>query len=146
MIVRLCLTWAAFVRWSFLRPWLKIPGHFHGPDAPCFPVAPLKPGESRRPVVIFSHGLAGNRALYSEHAAEIASHVRRVLYGGCGVWGGVAWSSVCSRLVRIRTCGIFFCCTSTLKLYDDALRRDSATKGVFQVLFFHLLHLSKAHA
>ncbi|CAM9150551.1 unnamed protein product [Scytosiphon promiscuus] len=48
-------------------------GHFHGPDAPCFPVAPVAPGERKRPMVIFTHGLGGNRSLYAEHGAAYAA-------------------------------------------------------------------------
>ncbi|CAM9457447.1 unnamed protein product [Ascophyllum nodosum] len=49
-------------------------GYFHNSEVPCFPVAPLTSGEGKRPLVIFSHGLGGNRAMYSTYAAEIASH------------------------------------------------------------------------
>eukprot|EP00904_Undaria_pinnatifida_P013309 jgi/Undpi1/9108/HiC_scaffold_26.g11566.m1 len=48
-------------------------GHFLAPGVPCFPAAALAPGESKRPLVIFSHGLGGNRGLYSALAAEMAS-------------------------------------------------------------------------
>ncbi|CAM9464950.1 unnamed protein product [Hapterophycus canaliculatus] len=48
-------------------------GHFHGPDAPCFPAAPVAQGERKRQMVIFSHGLGGNRSLYAEHGAAYAA-------------------------------------------------------------------------
>ncbi|CAM9163702.1 unnamed protein product [Pylaiella littoralis] len=48
-------------------------GHFYGPDVPCFPAAPVGPGERKRPMVIFSHGLGGNRAVYAEHGAAYAA-------------------------------------------------------------------------
>lgn len=56
------------------------PGHFLAPDVPCFPAAPLAPGESKRPLVIFSHGLGGNRGVYSVLAAEMASYVSAVAW------------------------------------------------------------------
>eukprot|EP00903_Cladosiphon_okamuranus_P017572 g16185.t1 len=48
-------------------------GHFYAPEVPCFPVAPVAPGECKRPMVIFSHGLGGNRAVYAEHGAAYAA-------------------------------------------------------------------------
>lgn len=55
-------------------------GHFLAPGVPCFPAAALAPGESKRPLVIFSHGLGGNRGLYSALAAEMASCVSGVIW------------------------------------------------------------------
>lgn len=56
-------------------------GHFYAPEVPCFPVAPVAPGEGKRPMVMFSHGLGGNRAVYAEHgaayAAQVSAHARR---------------------------------------------------------------------
>lgn len=58
-----------------LGQFLATLGHFHGPDVPCFPAAPVGPGEGKRPMVIFSHGLGGNRAVYAEHGAAYAAQV-----------------------------------------------------------------------
>ncbi|CAB1111999.1 unnamed protein product [Ectocarpus sp. CCAP 1310/34] len=48
-------------------------GHFHAPGVPCFPAAPVVRGEAKRPMVIFSHGLGGNRSMYAEHGAAYAA-------------------------------------------------------------------------
>ncbi|CAM9231779.1 unnamed protein product [Ectocarpus sp. 13 AM-2016] len=48
-------------------------GHFHAPGVPCFPAAPVARGEAKRPMVIFSHGLGGNRSMYAEHGAAYAA-------------------------------------------------------------------------
>ncbi|CAM9341336.1 unnamed protein product [Ectocarpus fasciculatus] len=48
-------------------------GHFHGPGVPCFPAAPVARGRAKRPMVIFSHGLGGNRSMYAEHGAAYAA-------------------------------------------------------------------------
>lgn len=50
-------------------------GHFHAPGVPCFPAAPVARGEAKRPIVIFSHGLGGNRSMYAEHGAAYAAQV-----------------------------------------------------------------------
>lgn len=62
-------------------PTALLTGHFHAPGVPCFPAAPVARGRAKRPMVIFSHGLGGNRSMYAEHGAAYAAQV-----SGKGWW------------------------------------------------------------
>lgn len=67
------------LQWNVVSPFrppiVRVSGHFHAPEVPSFPVAQLARGERKRRLIIFSHGLCGNRSMYSTFVAEIASHV-----------------------------------------------------------------------